>query len=165
MQETFGAKKKELFLTFVDLEKTTDHVPREAIQWDLRRQDVPERLIALVMALYSNTMSRIRSLAGTSDKFGIEVGVNQGSAPSPLLFVVVMQEEATRATTGEELWELLYINDLVIPPESEKEAVRKFCVWKREMETWGLKVNINKTKLMGREPAVRPQRGRYPCGN
>ena len=30
----------------------------------------------------------------------------------------------------------------------------------------GLKVNINKTKLMvmGREPAVRPQRARYPCG-
>ena len=29
-----------------------------------------------------------------------------------------------------------------------------------------LKVNTNKTKLMviGREPAVRPQKGRYPCG-
>ena len=26
--------------------------------------------------------------------------------------------------------------------------------------------NMNKTKIMvvGREPAVRPQRGRYPCG-
>ena len=36
----------------------------------------------------------------------------------------------------------------------------------KERETKGLKVNINKTKLMviGREPAVRPQRGSYPCG-
>ena len=35
------------------------------------------------------------------------------------------------------------------------------------METRGLKVNINKTKLMvmGREPTVRPQRERYlVCG-
>ena len=34
------------------------------------------------------------------------------------------------------------------------------------METKRLKVNINKTKLMmmGREPAIRPQRGRYSCG-
>ena len=34
------------------------------------------------------------------------------------------------------------------------------------METRGLKVNINKTKLMvmGRDPAVKPQKGRYPCG-
>ena len=47
-------------------------------------------------------------------------------------------------------------DNLVITAESEKEAVRKFGVWKREMETLGLKVNINKTKLMvmGREPAV-----------
>ena len=41
--------------------------------------------------------------------------------------------------------------------ESEEKAVRKFGVWKREIETRGLKVNINKTKLMvmGREPSVR----------
>ena len=34
------------------------------------------------------------------------------------------------------------------------------------METRELKVNISKTNLivMDREPAVRPQRGRYPCG-
>ena len=91
----FGAKKKELFLTFVDLEKAFDRVPREAIRWALRRQKVPERLIALVMALYSNARSRVRTLAGTSDEFGIGMGVHQGSAPGPLLFVVVMQE-ATR---------------------------------------------------------------------
>ena len=143
----FGAKKKELFLTFVDLEKAFDRVPREAIRWALRRQKVPERLIALVMALYSNARSRVRTLAGTSDEFGIGVGVHQGSALSPLLFVVVMQE-ATRAARGEGLWDLLYTDDLVITAKSEEEAVRKFSVWKREKETRGLKVNINKTKLM-----------------
>ena len=65
---------------------------------------------------------------------------DQGSALSPLLFVVVMQE-ATRAAGGEGLWDLLYVNDLVIIAESEEEAVRKFGVCKKEMETRGLKVN------------------------
>ena len=75
-----------------------------------------------------------------------------------------MQEE-TRAARGEGLWDLLYADELVITAESEGEAVRKFVVWKREMETRGLKININKIKLtvMGREPVVKPQRGRYPC--
>ena len=61
---------------------------------------------------------------------------------------------------------MLYTDDLVITAESEGDAVRKFGVWKREMEIRGLKVNIDKTKLMvmGKEPAVRPQRERYPCG-
>ena len=58
---------------------------------------VPEHLIADVTALHSNARSRVRTLAGTSDEFGIGVGVHQGSALSPLLFVVVMQE-ATRET-------------------------------------------------------------------
>ena len=120
--------------------------------------------MALVMALYSNARSRVRTLVGTSDECGVGMGVHQGSALSPLLFVVVMQE-ATREARGEGLWDLLYAHDLVIAAESE-EAIKKFGVWKREMENRGLKVNINMTKLMviGREPAVRPQRGRYPCG-
>ena len=79
LQEKFGAKKKELFLAFVDLEKAFDRVLREAIRWAMRRQKVPERLIALVMTIYSNAMSRVRTVAGTSDEFGIGVGVHQGS--------------------------------------------------------------------------------------
>ena len=45
LQEIIGAKKKKLFLVFVDLEKAFDRVPREAIRWALRCQKVPEHLI------------------------------------------------------------------------------------------------------------------------
>ena len=72
------------------------------------------------------------AVAGTLDDFGIGVGVHQGSAVGPLLFVVVMQE-ATKAARGEGLWDLLYANDLVITAESE-EVVRKFGVWKSEIK-------------------------------
>ena len=51
------------------------------------------------MALYSNVRPWVRTLAGTSNDFGMAVEV-QGSALSPLLFVVVMQE-TTRAARGE----------------------------------------------------------------
>ena len=93
------------------------------------------------------------------------MGFHQRPALSPQLFVAAMQE-ATRAARGEGLWDLLHVDDLVIAAESEEEAVTKFGVWKRKIETRGLKVIINKTKLMvmNREPAVRPQRGRCQCG-
>ena len=141
-------------------------MPREASQWAFRCQKVPERLIALIMALYSNARARVRTPASTSWDLGYKsMGVHQGSALSLLLFVLVMQE-ATRAARGEGLWDLFYAKDLAITAESGKEAVRKFGLWKRETETGGLKVNLNKIKLMvmGREPAVRPKRGRYRCG-
>ena len=37
LEEKFGAKKKELFIVLVDLEKAFDYVPSEAILWALRR--------------------------------------------------------------------------------------------------------------------------------
>ena len=46
-------------------------------------------------------------------------------------------QEATRAARDEGLWDTLYADDLVITAESEEEAVRKFGVWKREMEKLG----------------------------
>ena len=76
LQEIFGAKKKELFLVFVDLEKAFDCVLREANRRALRRPKVPQSLILLPMALYSNTRSRFGSLAGTSAEFGIGVAVH-----------------------------------------------------------------------------------------
>ncbi len=165
LQEGYKEKKKMLYLIFVDLEKAFDRVPREVIAWTLRRQMVPERLIKLVMALYVNSMSKVKRLAGISEEFSIRVGVHQGSALSPLLFIVVMQEAAKEARR-EGLKELLYADDLVLFAESEKEAVEKFRTWKREMERRGLRVNIEKTKVVksGEELRIRMESGRYPCG-
>jgi len=93
------------------------------------------------------------------------VRVHQGSALSPLLFIVVMQE-ATKEERGENLKELLYADDRVLMAEVEEEVVERFSAWKRGMEKRGLKVNMEKTKMMvlRRKSAVPLERGRYPCG-
>ncbi len=88
-------------------------VPREVIAWVLRKQMVPERLIKLVMALYVNSMSKVKMPVGISKEFSIRVGVHQGPALSPLLFIVVMQEATKEARRGG-LKELLYADDLVL---------------------------------------------------
>ncbi len=56
------------------------------------KETVTERLIKLVMPLYENSMSKVKAPAGISEEFSIRVGVHQGSALSPLLLIVVMQE-------------------------------------------------------------------------
>ena len=53
---------------------------------------VPESLIDLVMALYSDRRSRVRVLGNS---FQIGAGVHLGSVLRPLLFILVMEE-----TTG-----------------------------------------------------------------
>ena len=68
-----------------------------------------------------NASSKVKTSSGTSEEFGIRVGVHQGSPLSPLLFMVVMEE----ATRGERrgFWELLYSDDLVVQQNLEKKHV------------------------------------------
>ena len=165
IQAKYLEKKRKLFHVFVDLEKAFDRIPRKAITWALRRQNVPERLIRLVMCLYSGSKSRVRVAGGVSDEFEIGVDVHQGSVLSPLLFILVM-EEATRECMGGGPWELLYADDLVLTAESKEELERKFRDWRTCMADRGLKVNIDKTKYMitGDDEAEPVEMGRYPCG-
>ena len=147
IQEKFSEKKRKLFDIFVDLEKAFDRVPRRAIRWALMRQKVPEKLVTAVMSLYVESRSRVITIVGTSQDFDIRVGVHQGPALSPLLFITVMEEE-TKMAQGDGPWELLYADGLVLTSESKEEAIAKLNRWKGEMEQRGLNINMDKTKLM-----------------
>ena len=93
------------------------------------------------------------------------MGVHQGSALRPLLFITVMGE-ATKLTKGDDLWELLYADGLVLTAESKEEGTDMFNRWKEGMEQRGLKINTEKTKSMvtGNKARERLQSGRWPCG-
>ncbi len=166
MQEKFSQKKKTLFHIFVDLEKAFDRVPREVITWALRRQKIPERLIRCVMLLYEESKSQVKTATGLSGEFDVTVGVHQGSALSPLLFITVM-EEVTKECRGQGPWEMLYADDLVLTALSKREVIEMFQLWKSKMEQRGLKVNITKTKCMvtGNPPQINLERGVWPCGS
>jgi len=67
--------------------------------------------------MYVGARTLVRSVHGNSDNFEVEVGMHQGSALSPLLFVMVMEAVSRGALP----WELLYADDLVVMAESEEE--------------------------------------------
>ena len=54
-------------------------------------------LIAAVMSMYTGAKTVVRTVHGNSECFEVKVGMHQGSALSPLLFVTVM--EAISAVT------------------------------------------------------------------
>jgi hypothetical protein len=99
IQEKFEQKKRKLYHVFVDLEKSFDLVPRGIIEWALRMQGVPETLIALTMALYVETISQVRTVAGSLEDGDVTVGVHHGSMLSQLLFITLL-EEATKEYRG-----------------------------------------------------------------
>ena len=73
--------------------------------------------------------------------------MHQGSLLSPLLFILVM-EKATRECRVGGLWELLYSDDLALTAETQEEVELMFGEWRLAVERRGLKVNLDKTKMM-----------------
>jgi len=103
----------------VNLEKAFYRVSREVIRWAMRKLGVDEWIASAVMSMYMGVRTVVRRVLRSSDNFEEKVGVHQGSALSPLLFVIVM--EARDALS----WEWLYVDDLVVIAESKEQLIKK----------------------------------------
>jgi len=101
---------------------------------------------------------------GNSKGFEVKVGMHQCSALSPLLFVIVM-EAISREFMVALPWELLYADDLAVIAETEEELIKRLNEWKDNVESKGMRVSMNKTKVMiSGERQVRQKAVRWPCG-
>ena len=100
---------------------------------------------------------------GLSDWFNVKVGLHQGSALSPLLFIIVM-DVITKKVKGGLPWELLYADDLVLMADDETELKKMLKSWKDTLEEKGLKVNLGKTNVMwGGEVQQSENNPKYLC--
>ena len=62
-------------------------------------------------------------------------------------------------------WELLYADDLAVIAETEEELIERLNEWKDNVESKGMRVSVNKTKVMisGKRQNVRQKAVRWPC--
>ena len=99
------------------------------------------------------------------ERFNYRSVTGQGSALSPLLFVIVM-EAISREFKVALPWELLYAEDLAVIAETQEELIKRLNEWKDNVESKGMIVNMNKTKIMisGERQKVRQKAVSWPCG-
>ena len=165
MQEKHHVKHKTMYAAFVDLEKAFDRVPRKVIWWSLRKLGVDEWVIRLVKTMYNNAQSSVQVNGTSSEPFKVTVGVHQGSVLSPLLFIIVM-EAISREFRVSCPWELLYADDLAILSDSLETLKSKLSTWKTTLESYGLRVNVDKTKVLVSDiehKKIAHNNPKYPC--
>ena len=75
------------------------------------------------------TVSVVRTVYGNSSGFEVKVGMHQGSAMSPMLFVIVM-EAISREFRVALRWELLYANESVVIAETKEDLIKRLNEWK-----------------------------------
>ena len=72
----------------------------------MRKHNIPEGYIILVQDMYHGATTRVKSKRGTSEHFEVGIGLHQGSALSPFLFIMLVDTLFQDVRT-ELPWELL----------------------------------------------------------
>ena len=120
--------------------------------------EVAEHLTCLLRNLYAGQEATVRTGHGTTDWFQIGKGVRQGCILSPCLFnlyakYIMRKTGLDEAQTGIKIAgrnvnNLRYEDDNTLMAESKEELKSLLMKVKEEGEKAGLKLNIQKSKVM-----------------
>ena len=128
----------------------------------LKEMGIPDHLTCLFRNLYTGQEVTVRTGHGTTDWFQIGKGVRQGCILSPCLFnfyaEYIMRNAGLEETqagikiAGRNINNFSYADDTTLMAESEEELKSLLMKVKEESEKVGLKINIQKKKIMASSP-------------
>ena len=123
-----------------------------------------DHLTCVLRKLYAGQEATVRTGHRTTDWFQIGNGVRKGCILSPCLFnfyaeyimrnAGLEEVQAGIKIAGRNINKLRYANDTILMTESEEELKCLLIKVKEESEKIGLKLNIQKTKIMESGPII-----------
>ena len=153
--------QKNIYFYFNDYAKAFDCVDHNKLWKILKKIGIPDHLTCLLRNLYTGQEATVRTGHGTTDWFQIGKGVHQGCILSPCLFNLYAEYIMRNAGLDEaqagikivrrNINNLRYADDPLMA-ESKEELKSLLMKVKEESEKVGLKLNIQKTKIMASGP-------------
>ena len=154
--------QKNIYFCFIDYAKAFDCVDHNKLKKILKEMGIPDHLTCLLRNLCAGQEATVRTGHGTTDWFQKGKGVYQGCILSPCLFNLYAEyiirnaglEEAQAGikTARRNINNLRYADDTTLMAESEEKLKSLLVKGKEESEKVGLKLNIQKTKIMESGP-------------
>ena len=150
--------QKNIYFCFIDYAKASDYVDHNKPWKILKEMGIPDHLTCLLRNLYAGQEATVRTGHGTTDWFQIGKGVHKGCILSPCLFnlytkYIMRNTGLEEAQAGIKIARriinnLRYADDTTLMAESAEELKNLLMKVKEESEKVGLKLNIQKTKIM-----------------
>ena len=154
--------QKNIYFYLIDYIKAFDCVDHHKLWKILKEMRIPDHLTCLLRNLYAGQEATVRTGHGTTDWFQIRKGVCQGCILSSCLFNLyagyIMRNagldkaQAGIKIAGRNINNLRYTDDTILMAESKEELKTFLMKVKEESEKVGLKLNIQKTKIMASGP-------------
>ena len=124
----------------------------------LKEMGIPDHLTCLLRSLYAGQEATVRTRHGTTGWFQIRKGLSQSYMLSPCLFNLyaeyIMRNVGLDEAQGglkiarRNINNFRYADDTILMAETEEELKSLLKKVKEESEKFGLKLNIQKTKIM-----------------
>ena len=160
--EKTGEFQKNIYFCFIDYAKAFDCVDYNKLWKILKELGIPDHLTCLLRNLYAGQEVTVRTGHGTTDWFQIGKGVRKGCILSLCLFnfhaeyimrnAGLEEAQAGIKIAGRHINSLRYADDTTLMAESEEELKSLLMKVKEVSEIVGLKLNIQKTKIMASGP-------------
>ena len=154
--------QKNIYFCFIDYAKAFDCVDHNKLWKILNEMGTSDHLTCLLRNLYAGQEATVRTGHGTTDCFHIGKRIHQGCILSPCLFnfyaEYIMRNAGLEETqagikiSGRNINNLRYADDTTLMAESEEELKNLLMKVKVESLKVGLKLNIQKTKIMASGP-------------
>ena len=149
--------QKNINFCFIDYAKTFDCVDHNKLWKIMKEMGIPD-LTCLLRNLYAGQEATVRTGHGATDWFQIGKGVCQGCILSPCLLNLypeytmrnagLQEAQAGIKVAGRNINNLTYADDTTLMAESEEELKSLLMKVKEESEKVGLKLSIQKTKIL-----------------
>ena len=153
---------EKLYFCFIDYAKAFDCVDNNKLWKIFEEMAIPDHLTGLLRNLHAGQEARVRIGHGPADWFQIGKAVRQGCILSPCLFNLYAEyimrnaglEEAQAGLkiARRNINNLRYADNTIVMAKSEEELKSLLMKVKEESEEVGLKLNIQKTKIMASSP-------------
>ena len=155
--------QKNINFCFIDYAKLFDCMDHNKLWTNSERDGNIRPPICLLRNLYAGQEATVRTGHGTTHWVQIGKGVRQGCILSPCLFNLyaeyIMRNAGLEETqagikiAGRNINNIIYADDTTLMAESEEE-LKSLLKVKEESEKVGLKLNIQKTKIMAYVPTL-----------
>ena len=154
--------QKNIYFCFIDYAKAFDCVDYHKL-WKIHKEmGIPDHLTCLLRNLCAGQKATVRTGHGTTDWFQIGKGVHKGGVLSPCLFNLYVEYIMRNAGLDEEqagikvarrnINNLRYTDDTTLMGGSEEELKSLLMKMREESEKIGLKLSIQKTKIIASDP-------------
>jgi exonuclease III len=155
MEQYAKGNKRKLYTCFVDFEKAFDQIPHDSLFYKLLSLNINGPVYQLIKDMYRRTCLTVKVNNELTPAFKSNIGSRQGDPLSPNCFKIFTYDlpdsigmECDPPTLGKiKVPCLLYADDVILLSETPglQKAINNLQEYSKR---WGLKVNLNKTKVL-----------------